>query len=76
MYKRQLELRSAQVTLASARRNEYVAQAQLLAAMGRLGGPNLARCRKAIHFRHSPIQQHHAVRTVRETALQLSLIHI
>ncbi|WEK59102.1 MAG: TolC family outer membrane protein [Candidatus Brevundimonas phytovorans] len=37
----ELELRSAQVTLASARRNQYVAQAQLLAAMGRLGGPNL-----------------------------------
>lgn len=37
----ELELRNAQVTLVSARRNEYVAQAQLLAAMGRLGGPNL-----------------------------------
>ncbi|MFJ6023993.1 TolC family outer membrane protein [Brevundimonas sp. NPDC092305] len=37
----ELELRSAQVTLASARRNEYVAQAQLLAAMGRLEGPDL-----------------------------------
>ena len=37
----ELELRSAEVALASARRNEYVAQAQLLAAMGRLGGPNL-----------------------------------
>jgi outer membrane protein len=37
----ELELRSAQVTLASAHRNQYVAQAQLLAAMGRLGGPNL-----------------------------------
>lgn len=37
----ELELRSAQVTLASANRNQYVAQAQLLAAMGRLGGPNL-----------------------------------
>lgn len=37
----ELELRAAQVTLAAARRNEYVAQAQLLAAMGRLGGPNL-----------------------------------
>lgn len=38
----ELELRSAQVTLASARANEYVAQAQLLAAMGRLDGPTLA----------------------------------
>lgn len=37
----ELELRNAQVTLASARRNEYVAQANLLAAMGRLGGPDL-----------------------------------
>ncbi len=37
----ELELRSAQVTLASANRNQYVAQAQLLAAMGRLGGPDL-----------------------------------
>ena len=37
----ELELRSAQVTLASARRNYYVAQAQLLAAMGNLTGPNL-----------------------------------
>ncbi len=37
----ELELRSAQVTLANARRNEYVAQAQLLAAMGRLSGPQL-----------------------------------
>jgi len=37
----ELELRNAQVTLASARRNEYVAQAQLLAAMGRLSGPQL-----------------------------------
>lgn len=37
----ELELRSAQVTLASARRNEYVAQAQLLAAMGRLEGVDL-----------------------------------
>lgn len=37
----ELELRSAQVALASARRNEYVAQAQLLAAMGRLGGVDL-----------------------------------
>lgn len=37
----ELELRSAEVALTSARRNEYVAQAQLLAAMGRLGGPNL-----------------------------------
>ena len=37
----ELELRSAQVALASARRNEYVAQAQLLAAMGRLEGQDL-----------------------------------
>ncbi|MHC3126213.1 type I secretion protein TolC [Brevundimonas sp. GN22] len=37
----ELELRSAQVTLASARRNYYVAQAQLLAAMGNLTGPAL-----------------------------------
>lgn len=37
----ELELRNAQVTLASARRNEYVAQANLLAAMGRLEGPDL-----------------------------------
>ena len=37
----ELELRAAQVTLASARRNEYVAQAQLLAAMGRLEGADL-----------------------------------
>lgn len=37
----ELELRNAQVTLASAQRNEYVAQANLLAAMGRLEGPDL-----------------------------------
>ncbi len=37
----ELELRSAQVTLASARRNQYVAQASLLAAMGRLEGQDL-----------------------------------
>lgn len=37
----ELELRSAQVSLASARRNEYVAQASLLAAMGRLEGVDL-----------------------------------
>ena len=37
----ELELRSAQVTLVSARRNEYVAQAQLLSAMGRLEGADL-----------------------------------
>lgn len=37
----ELELRNAEVALTTARRNEYVAQAQLLAAMGRLGGPNL-----------------------------------
>ncbi len=38
----ELELRAAQVTLANARRNEYVAQSALLAAMGRLSGENLA----------------------------------
>ncbi|WP_421729063.1 TolC family outer membrane protein [Brevundimonas sp.] len=37
----ELELRSAQVTLVSAVRNEYVAQALLLSAMGRLEGQNL-----------------------------------
>ena len=37
----ELELRNAQITLASARRNEYVAQANLLAAMGRLEGADL-----------------------------------
>lgn len=37
----ELELRNAQITLASARRNEYVAQASLLAAMGRLEGQDL-----------------------------------
>ena len=37
----ELELRSAQVALASARRNEYVAQALLLASMGRLEGQDL-----------------------------------
>ena len=37
----ELELRNAQITLASARRNEYVAQASLLAAMGRLEGADL-----------------------------------
>lgn len=37
----ELELRSAQVLLVSARRNEYVAQAAVLAAMGRLQGPQL-----------------------------------
>lgn len=37
----ELELRNAEVTLASARRNEYVAQANLLAAMGKLEGPDL-----------------------------------
>lgn len=37
----ELELRSAQVSLASARRNEYVAQANLLAAMGRLEGQDM-----------------------------------
>ncbi|WP_374274936.1 TolC family outer membrane protein [Brevundimonas sp.] len=38
----ELELRAAQVTLANARRNEYVAQAALLAAMGQLSGASLA----------------------------------
>ncbi len=37
----ELELRNAEVTLASAKRNEYVAQANLLAAMGRLEGQDL-----------------------------------
>lgn len=37
----ELELRQSQIVLAQARRNEYVAQAQLLAAMGRLEGPDL-----------------------------------
>lgn len=37
----ELELRNAEITLASARRNEYVAQANLLAAMGRLEGGDL-----------------------------------
>ena len=37
----ELELRNAQITRASARRNEYVAQANLLAAMGRLEGQDL-----------------------------------
>jgi outer membrane protein len=37
----ELELRNAEVTLASAQRNEYVAQANLLAAMGRLEGQDL-----------------------------------
>ena len=37
----ELELRSAQVQLVSARRNEYVAQAGVLAAMGRLQGEKL-----------------------------------
>ena len=37
----ELELRNAQITLASARRNQYVAQANLLAAMGRLEGQDL-----------------------------------
>ncbi|WP_420478487.1 TolC family outer membrane protein [Brevundimonas sp. FT23028] len=37
----ELELRNAEVTLAGARRNEYVAQANLLAAMGKLEGPDL-----------------------------------
>lgn len=37
----ELELRSAQVTLASARASQYVSTAQLLASMGRLEGPDL-----------------------------------
>lgn len=37
----ELELRAAQVSLVNARRNEYVAQANLLAAMGRLEGVDL-----------------------------------
>lgn len=37
----ELELRNAEIGLVSARRNEYVAQANLLAAMGRLEGPDL-----------------------------------
>ncbi|NBW08110.1 MAG: type I secretion protein TolC [Caulobacteraceae bacterium] len=37
----ELELRSAQVQLVSAVANAYIAQASLLAAMGRLEGPNL-----------------------------------
>ena len=37
----ELELRNAQISLASARRNEYVAQANLLASMGRLEGQDL-----------------------------------
>lgn len=37
----ELELRNAEVLLASARRNEYVAQALLLSAMGKLEGPDL-----------------------------------
>ena len=37
----ELELRSAQVTLVNARRNEYVAKALLLSAMGRLEGGDL-----------------------------------
>jgi outer membrane protein len=37
----ELELRNAEITLAQARRNQYVAQAQLLAAMGRLSGEDL-----------------------------------
>ncbi|MFN3352932.1 MAG: TolC family outer membrane protein [Brevundimonas sp.] len=38
----ELELRNAQINLAVARRNDYVAQAQLLAAMGSLDAPSLA----------------------------------
>ena len=36
------ELRSAELTQVSARRDEYVAAANVLAAMGRLEGRNLA----------------------------------
>ena len=54
----ELELRSAEVALASARRNEYVAQAQLLAAMGRLGGPNLD---PAIDI-YDPVENYNAIR--------------
>lgn len=38
----ELELRGAQISLAAARRNDYVAQAQLLAAMGSLDAPTLS----------------------------------
>ena len=37
----ELELRDAEVDLVQARRDQYVAQASLLVAMGRLGGANL-----------------------------------
>jgi outer membrane protein len=37
----ELELRNAEITLAQARRNQYVAQANLLASMGRLSGEDL-----------------------------------
>ncbi|CAN5274515.1 TolC family outer membrane protein [soil metagenome] len=37
----ELELRAAQVTLVSVTANEYIAQASLLSAMGRLEGPDL-----------------------------------
>ena len=37
----ELELRNAQVALASARRNAYVSQAQLLSSIGRLSGESL-----------------------------------
>ncbi len=38
----ELELRNAEINLAVATRNQYVAQASLLSAMGRLGGEDLA----------------------------------
>jgi outer membrane protein len=37
----ELELRNAEITLAQARRNQYVSQANLLSAMGRLSGEDL-----------------------------------
>jgi len=37
----ELELRNAEITLAQARRNQYVSQANLLTAMGRLSGEDL-----------------------------------
>jgi outer membrane protein len=37
----ELELRNAEITLAQARRNQYVSQANLLASMGRLSGEDL-----------------------------------
>ena len=54
----ELELRNAEVTLASARRNEYVAQANLLAAMGRLEGPDLDASIQV----YDPAENYHRVR--------------